>query len=203
MTQLGFAALLTEAAMANAQRQLDRDTAHLPGTMAEAVPFYRAMIERHHAAMLAADIDEALRLREEAHRLAGKLNGGASGIIASDDAPGCVLARETAAPAGSVPLWGQEGDFTITLDAMCVRISLDGMFGIGSSSMPFPGFYAHAVDRDRPFFSETGFRSFIGIHAELTPGLTPDTFARAVIETYIARTLKGRLKAIEPRYRRG
>jgi len=201
MTQLGFADLLTEAATANAQRQLDRETGHLPGTMAEAVPFYRAMIERHHAAMLAADIDEAMRLREEAHRLAAKLNGGMCGIIASNDAPGSVLARETAAPAGAVPLWGQEGEFIVTLGAMRVRIEMDGMFGIGCSFMPFPGFYAHAVDRDRPFFSETGFRSFIGIHAELTPALTPDAFAAAVIETYIASSLKTRLKAIEPRYR--
>ena len=57
MTQLGFADLLTEAATTNEQRQLDRATAHLPGTMEEALPFYRRMIDKHHAAMQAADID--------------------------------------------------------------------------------------------------------------------------------------------------
>jgi hypothetical protein len=31
--QLGFADLLTEAATTNEQRQMDRATAHLPGTM--------------------------------------------------------------------------------------------------------------------------------------------------------------------------
>ena len=42
MTQLGFGDLLADADTANEQRQLDRETAHLPGTMAEALPFYRA-----------------------------------------------------------------------------------------------------------------------------------------------------------------
>jgi hypothetical protein len=87
MSQLGFTGLLTDADTANGQRRLDRATAHLPGTMEEALPFYRRMIERHHAAMLAAEIGEAMSIREEAHKLAAKLNGGMTGIIASDDAP--------------------------------------------------------------------------------------------------------------------
>ena len=66
--QLGFGDLLTDADTANERHQLDRATAHLPGTMAEALPCYRGMIDRHHAAMLAADIDEAMRVREDAHR---------------------------------------------------------------------------------------------------------------------------------------
>ncbi|MGH6810797.1 MAG: hypothetical protein ACREDM_00130 [Methylocella sp.] len=201
MTQLGFAGLLTEADTANEQRQFAKATAHLPGTMAEALPFYRRMIEQHHAAMLAAAIDEAMNLREQAHLLAGKLNGGSCGIIASDDAPGCILERETAAAAGSFPLWGQAGDFTVTIGTMRVRVEMFGMFGIGATSCLFPGFHAHAVDRDRPFLSETGFRTFLGVSGDLVPGLTPDEFARAVIAAYVERELKGRLKAIEPRHR--
>lgn len=201
MTQLGFAGLLAEAETANVQRRFDKATAHLPGAMHEALPFYRRMIERHHAAMLAASIDEAMSIREEAHRLAEKLNGGACGIIASADAPGCVLERETAAPAGSFPLWGQAGEFIVTVGAMRVRVEMDGMFGIGSTFCPFPGFCAHAVDRDRPFLSETGFRSFLGISGDLVPGLTPEAFARAAIAHHVERELKGRLKTIEHRHR--
>jgi hypothetical protein len=150
--QLGFADLLTEAATTNEQRQMDRATAHLPGTMEEALPFYRRMIDKHNAAMQAADIEQAMSIREEAHQLAAKLNGGTCGIIAGPDAPGCILERESAAPPDSVPLWGQAGEFTITVGAMRVRIELKGMFGIGSTSCLFPGFYARAVDLDRPFF---------------------------------------------------
>lgn len=201
MTQLGFAGLLTEADTTNAQRQFAKATAHLPGTMAEALPFYRRMIERHHAAMVAANIDEAMSIREDAHQLAAKLNGGTCGIIAGPDAPGCILERETAAAAGSFPLWGQAGDFTVTVGAMRVRIEMHGMFGIGATSCLFPGFYAHAVDRDRLFLSETGFRTFLGVSGDLAPGLTPEDFARAVIAAYVEQELKGRLKAIEPRHR--
>lgn len=121
MTQLGFAGLLTEADTANEQRQFDKATAHLPGTMEEALPFYRRMIERHHAAMLAAAIDEAMGIREEAHR-----NGGTCGIIAGPDAPGCILERESAAAPETLPLWGQAGEFIVTVGAMRVRIELQG-----------------------------------------------------------------------------
>ncbi|MGH6846307.1 MAG: hypothetical protein ACREC0_02375 [Methylocella sp.] len=201
MTQLGFAGLLTEADTANEQRQIDKATAHLPGTMASALPYYRRMIERHHAAMLAARIDEAMSIREDAHRLAAKLNGGTCGIIAGPDAPGCILERESAAAPESFPLWGQAGEFAVTVGAMRVRVEMKGMFGIGSTSGPFPGFYAHAVDRDRPFLSETGFRSFLGVSGQMTPGLTPEAFAHAVVAAYVDRELKGRLKTIERRYR--
>ena len=199
--QLGFGDLLADADTANERHQLDRATAHLPGTMAEALPCYRRMIDRHHAAMLAADIDEAMRVREDAHRLAAKLNGGTCGIIAGPDAPGCILERETEAAPGTVPLWGQAGEFTVTVDAMRVRVEITGMFGIGSTSCLFPGFYARAVDMDRPFLSETGFRSFLGVYGDLLPGLTPEEFVRAVIATHVRRELKGRLRAIKPEYR--
>lgn len=41
-----------------------------------------------------------------------------------------MLACEAAAPSSTVPFWGQEGDFEITVGAMRVRIKLDGLFGI-------------------------------------------------------------------------
>ena len=195
MTQLGFADLLTEAAATNEQRQMDRATAHLPGTMEEAMPFYRRMIENHHAAMQTADIDKAMSIREEAHKLAAKLNGGTCGVIAGPDAPGCILERESAAPPDSVPLWGQAGAFVVS--EMRVRIELHGMFGIGSTSCLFPGFYAHAVDLGRPFLSETGFRTFLGVSGQLVPGLTTEDFAREAIDAHVRRELKGKLLPIE------
>ncbi len=200
--QLGFDALLTAADSENRARIFERETGHLPGTMEQALPFYRALIERHHAAMLTAAVDEAMGLREEAHKLALRLNGGEPGIIAGDDAPGCVLACETAATPGTVPLWGQTGDFVIAVDGMRVRIEQDGIFGIGCGFSYWPGFSAHAVDPDRPFLSETGYRSFLGIHAEPEPGLTPDAFAREIIAAYVERELKGRPVPIESRYRK-
>ena len=151
------------------------------------------MIDRHHAAMLAADIERGhARSREDAHRLAAKLNGGTCGIIAGPDAPGCILEAETAAAPGTVPLWGQAGEFIVTVDAMRVRIEIKGMFGIGSTFCLFPGFYARAVDMDRPFLSETGFRSFLGLSGDLVPGFDARRhFVRAAIAAHVRRELKG------------
>lgn len=199
--QLGFDALLLDADQSNIARQHARETAHLPAAMDEALPFFRQLLERHHAAMLTGEIESALRLREETHQLAVKLNGGAPGILASEDSPGKVLERLTAAPAGDIPLWGQAGEFIIAVGSMRVRIEMDGVFGIGATFCPWPGFSAHAVDWDRPFLSETGYRSFLGIHADVVPGLTPATFAAMVVGRYVEQGLRGKLKVIEERYR--
>lgn len=199
--QLGFNSLLDEAEEANTTRTLAKELAHLPGCMDEALPFYRALIDRHHAAMLAGNESEAMALREEADRLATKLNNYEPGIIAGDDAPGCVLERLTRAEDGTVPLWGQTGSFEVTHGAMRVQIEMDGIFGVASNVFPWLGFVAHAITWDKPFLSETGYRSFIGLRGSLTPGMTPDSFAREIIALHVARELKGKLVAIKPEYR--
>jgi hypothetical protein len=201
-SQLGFADLLDTAHTVNVQRRLERETAHLPATMEEALPYHRLQIRQHHAAMLAGDIETAMRIRKEAHSLALKLNGGDAGILASDDATGRVLERESTAPDGIAPLWGQSGAFIVEAGGMRVRVEIDGMFGIGSTFCPFPGFAARAVDFDRPFLSETGYRSFLSIHAEPVPGMTTDEFVREVIAAHVRGELKGRLRGIKPEYRR-
>ncbi|MCV0381733.1 hypothetical protein [Nitratireductor sp.] len=142
-----------------------------------------------------------MRLRKEARRLARRLNGSDPGILAGPDAPGCALDREAAAVAGSVPLWGQSGEFLVELSGMKVRVEIEGVFGIASGVSFWPGFAAHAVNLDRPFLSETGYRSFLGIHADPQPDLLPDEFVRKAIAGYVRSGLKGRLVSIAPRYR--
>ena len=191
--QLGFDAFLAQADTDNHKRRFEKEVAHLPSDFDEAVAYLRRLIEAHHNAMLAADVDEVFRLREEAVRLAVKLNRGETGILASADAPGCRLSEATKAEPGRVPLWGQQGDFVIPVRGMETRIEMCGLYGIGVSTFFFwPGFEARAVHRDRPFFSETGYRSFLGIHADAVPGLTPDVFAAKVIERYIETMGTGR-----------
>ena len=195
--QLGFPALLEDTDRVNRDRAFERMTAHLPGTMEEGIAFYRALLERHHDAVLTGDEREAKRVKGQAELLAQKLNGGQRGYLANDDAPGCVLQRETAAAPGTVPLWGQMGSFVIETCAMRVRIETRGLYGIcGPAS-----FDAHAVDTDRPFLSQTGYRSFIGYGPGPAVGLTVDAYARQVIERHVAGELRGRLLAIAPEYR--
>lgn len=200
--QLGFDLLLSASDADNEKRRQERAYTHLPRTVDEALPFYRALIQQHHAAMLAGDAATVRRLREEAEGLAFKLNNYQPGIIADDDAPGCVLARLTRAADDTIPLWGQEGSFIVTCGTMRVRIELEGIFGIGAAHMSWAGFAAHAVDWDKPFLSETGYRSFLGVGGPLEPGHTPHSFCPAVIEAYVARNLKRGLLAIAPDWRR-
>jgi hypothetical protein len=199
--QLGFGDLLADAENANNQREMERSCAHLPGTYDEALPYFRALIDRHHAAMMAADAPTAMRLRIDADLLATKLNNFEAGILADADSPGNVLDRLTRAPKGTVPLWGQSGSFEINLDGMRVRIAMDGIFGLASNVYHWLGFAAHAIDYDRPFLSETGYRSFIAIGGELEPGFAPDRLAREVIAAQIKRENKGKLLSIKPEYR--
>lgn len=44
----------------------EQETAHLPGTMEAAIPYFRKLIERHHEAMMAGDHDEVMAVRKEA-----------------------------------------------------------------------------------------------------------------------------------------
>jgi len=202
-TQLGFDALLQSADHANLTRLMERECAHLPGSLDEAIPFYRALIERHHAAMLAGDAATVTHLREEADRLAIKLNNFEVGIIAGPDAPGNVLAQKTCAPVGTVPLWGQIGDFEISCAGISIHIEMDGIFGIASHAYHWLGFSAHALEFEKPFISETGFRSFVAIGGALEPGFTPDSFAADIISAHVKDQLRGKLLAIAPEYRPG
>lgn len=198
--QLGFDALLGEAEADNRKRVFERKTAHLPGTMSEAVIFHREQIKAHHAAMLACDFDAAFAIRDEAHLLARKLNGDRSGIIADDSAPGCVLAREAAAPDGQIPLWGQDGRFTLHVSGIPISVHMSGMFGVCATSMRYAGFGVQAVDFSRPFLSQTGFRSFMGASVSDEPGLTPERFTEGVVAHFIDHDLRGRLVWIEDRF---
>lgn len=146
------------------------------------------------------DIPVAMKIRDEARELATKLNGNDPCGISCSDGPGGILERETAAPDGAVPLWGQEGNFIIDVNGMKVRIEQDGLFGIGTFMSSAPGFKAHAVEYDKPFLSETGFRSFIGYRPDIEPGMTPDIAARDMIRAYITRDYKGKPLRIERSY---
>jgi hypothetical protein len=108
-TQLAFDQLLARAEAENLTRQIARESVHLPARLDEALPFFRVLIERHYAAMLAADAALVTHLREEADRLAFKLNGFRPGILANENSPGHVLDRETRAPDGRVPLRAKAG----------------------------------------------------------------------------------------------
>jgi len=200
-SQLGFDALLNEADQDNAARVFERETAHLPGDLDTAIAHHRQQIEDHHAAMLACAFETALAIRRDAKLLARKLNNGDPGILAHENAPGYVLARDCAAPDDNTPLWGQDGRFTILLHDISIDVTMHGMFGIGASSVPYLGFEIRAVDKSKPFLSNTGYRSFLGCSVEAETGLTVDTFVTRVLTQHIEAELRGKLVAISTQFR--
>ena len=198
--QFGFDALLADAGADNQARQFEQETAHFPGTIEEAVVFYCDLIDQHHAAMLQNDFKSAIAIREEARQLARKLNCNKPGIIAHEDAPGCVLARTTAAALDNIPLWGQNGTFQLTAANMTLQVTMEGIFGIGACYMPYCSFSVRAVHHDKPFLSSTGYRSFLGVSVESEPGMDTEHFVRRVVEIHVERELGNKLVAIAPQY---
>jgi len=192
--------LLQDAATDNAARIFDRETAHLPGTWEDALKFHRRQIADHHAAMLANDFEAAHSIRDDAHLLATKLNGGKGGILAGEDAPGCRLDAQAAATRGHVPLRGQSGCFEIKAAGMAAQVEMGGMFGIGATAMPYLGFSVRAVDSGKPFLSETGYRSFLDVSVSPGIGMTAEDFVRRVMETHVEAELRGKLLRINPDY---
>jgi len=199
--QLGFDALLAETDATNEANAFAKETAHLPDTMEEAVQFHAEQIITHHAAVLECDFDKAIAIREEACLLAKKLNGGKNGILAHDHSPGCVLARECAAKT-AIPLWGQDGEFTVSINGIEIIIKMNGMFGIGGRYMTYQSFGASVADTTKPFLSDTGYRSFLGCSVEPEKYMTPDGFAKRILDRYIAHDLKGKLVSVSPRFRK-
>ena len=199
--QLGFDGLLNEAEAANDARRFEKTAGHLPDTLDEAISYHRAQIADHHAAMLACDFDTAMRIRDEAHLLARKLNGGNPGILATEDSPGSMLGRSCAAEPGAVPLWGQDGAFEIEAAGMALRVSMGGMFSICAGVTEWLGFEVRAVDPSKPFLSETGYRSFLGVSVAAETGMNVEGFVRRVIEVYVTDVLNGRLRRVSKEYR--
>lgn len=180
--------------------EFNAKTAHMASSIEEAIPAYRSIIDRYHAAILTGQPEQAASIQQEAEDLAARLYGGTCFGIkdAAETAICSVLERATAAKPGDVPLWGQTGEFTLVVNGCPIRITFEGLYGIC-----IPQFAAHAVEYAQPFISDTGFRSFMCLGFDCTSGgITVDDYVRAAIEGYIAHEMKGRLRPIHRRYRK-
>jgi hypothetical protein len=149
----------------------------------------RAQVARYHDAVLAGDL-EALDSSQSAYEaLVYVLNGSTMfGSAADEDRATHVLARAVAAAPGQVPCWGQSGDFLVEVDGMRVRVE------VAKGLHNHHGITLHAVDLDRPFLSETGYRShFVTVTSHL--GETVEQAVRRAIAQVLES--EGKPKAIE------
>ncbi|MBZ9683239.1 hypothetical protein LB531_21515 [Mesorhizobium sp. CO1-1-2] len=63
------------------------------------------------------------------------------------------LGRQLAAPDGEIPMHGQPGRFMLMIHGCRTDVEYPGL-------LAGPGLHGKVIDLDKPFFSETGFRSF-------------------------------------------
>ncbi|KND60976.1 hypothetical protein BVER_00857c [Candidatus Burkholderia verschuerenii] len=138
-----------------------------------------AAIDAIDAAVLACDdgAAEAAALRYEA--AIWKLNGKTYfGCMAGPDAGGVIARKVCSAPDGTAPKWGQAGEFVATVQGTRALVSVSEGFGVRSTHFEF-----RAVDLDRPFISQTGYRSCF---ATPTGGATVKQAAEAMLAEHMS-----------------
>jgi len=148
--------------------EVPKDLRHLPSTVAELVPLYRACIVRFDAAVHARDFGAANVERGEAHDIVERAFS--SDRFQFPQYRYCfmdvarIFDRLTRAAPGTVPLFGQQGDFVASLSIVRVRFKVSGLssdIGASAYSSRVMGFSINAVEWERPFYTDTGFRSFL------------------------------------------
>lgn len=111
-----------------------------------------------------------------------KMNGKTFfGCNAGEHEAAHVISEYCRADGGSVPMWGQHGDFIIeSFSGMRARVKVEAGCMMGYLSTSF-----HAVDLGAPFVSETGYRSHFVQLSDVRPGETVDAHVSRVFQSLI------------------
>lgn len=165
--------------------------AELPEDQGALLAASLAATEAYHAALIAGDVDAAEAASERREAIIWKLNGGSFfASYADPDSAGNQVEAYCRAAPGEEPKWGQYGEFVITVDGVRAVVEVVNGFGRNATGLQF-----HAIDLDRPFISETGFRSHFATN---TCGTTVAEVARGVMRETLA---KGDRHGIAPTFR--
>lgn len=138
-------------------------------------------VELYNTAVLGRADFAALVISERYEAVIWKLNGGTffgSGV--GDDSAGAIASRYCLAVPGEVPMWGQKGEFLITVKEVRCWVK----YGGGLGSLLNSHFEFNAVDLDGPFISETGYRSH---HCGVVRGQTVDAAAGAIFADFLGK----------------
>lgn len=162
----------------------------LPGDDANRVAVARAALEAAHQAIL--DDDEAA-FETAVQRYDGvvyALNGFTFSSSETDEGAATRLRRALAAAPGTVPMWGQAGEFLLDHAGVRAIVQMNGGFGMwGYCSL-------RAASAAGLFVSDTGFLSLMGKQPVLT--CTVEEASRLWLEAEIAN--RGRV-ALSAQYR--
>lgn len=132
-----------------AARAHDHVMAALPDDLRGLIAVYRDALFQLNEGVVTRDLELIAAADAVIKRAQIKANGGDNFGIAADDSPAEQLRRDAAAPIGTVPLWRQRGMFVLDIDGVPYLVQHDE----GSSLA------VHAMAKDKPFCSETGYRS--------------------------------------------
>ncbi|WP_234730189.1 hypothetical protein [Acidocella facilis] len=132
--------------------------ATLPDDRAALLRLARATVQKYNASILACDEVAETEANATYQAIIWKMNGGTFfGCEDSDreDAGGIVTAQHCAAEPGTIPVWGQRGEFLIVAEGVAAVVELTN----SHSDSLWPHFSFHAVDNKQDFISETGYQS--------------------------------------------
>jgi len=148
----------------------------------------RAVVALHHDAVITGDLAQMDATHCAFEALVYVLNGNTLfGSRGDSQRAVSVLARAVAAEPGRVPCWGQSGEFLLEIDGMRIRVEVeDGL-------KPHHGVALHAIDLDRPFVSDTGYRHH-GVDEGASLGLTVDQAVRRAVGQLINEVKPKRIK---------
>jgi hypothetical protein len=150
----------------------------MPSDMVGLLDAAMSAVRDLHAAVLASYNQAAEAAEERYEAIVWKLNDGQFfACRADEDSPGCIIDRHCAAIPGEIPVWGQYGEFIIQVDGVRALVKFGDGYGVGQTHFTF-----HAVDLDRPFISETGYRSHFDVPYA---GRAVDEAAVAIFGTYL------------------
>jgi hypothetical protein len=177
-------------------------TAHFPAATdhAACVRFHAGILERYDAAMMKADTAAAVGVIEECELFLDHVYApfqDQRGVCYAD--VNGQLSKANRAPDGTIPKWGQEGNFTITVSSIPVRIEIDHLCGLGMfGENLLPHFSIHIVEKHRLFLSHTGYRSFFCTMHDTEPGVTVADAIGRILREHVQREMKGKLEPYDP-----
>ncbi|KVX69129.1 hypothetical protein WT34_24455 [Burkholderia stagnalis] len=170
--------------------QASKLAAQMPDDRAGIIAEAQAAIDALNDAVLASDGEAAEAAESRYEAAVWKLNGRTFfGSMAGPESGGIIAREACSAAPGTVPKWGQSGEFVATVDGMRALVSVTDGFSVRRAHFEF-----RAVDLDRPFISETGYRSHV---AAPCGGVT----VREAVEATLAAMIRKGVHMVGDEYR--
>ena len=154
----------------------------LPTGTVELLAVCRMECDAYGAAVLADDGDAVAAARLRYKAAVWVLNDGTMfGSFSGPESGGELAARHCAALPGSLPGWGQKGEFLIEVDGMRAVVCYGSQLTTFSTHFEF-----HAIDLDRPFVSDSGYRSHFvnGPTGSVTVAFAAEAYLRGFVRDH-------------------